>query len=371
MFGDSNDLTQEVNNDIINESFSQINTQLQFIVDYTNPQGLVNSNEGMSENVVMIFKALARALKAIWNSTTTFLTGIFGTIPRLRYYIKQVQEKIEKNQINPQQWKTYLKLDTEISFFSVNDKLPKYPVDLIQRLDDVLLFIDFYLNEYATNGLAVLKNMVYELENFNETDPILSLNELNYEAALLVGRNTPPAFKVTPINDRRFANTYWKVCDLASDKSLFVSKVPLKDASVPIERAESILANTLLITDTKEFHKVQMDRTGEIVCPNVDEVNRFCSLMLTICDKVENYQKLFAEIEKQKEKMLDATEDLVRRIQIGEIESADLPYYKTALRYNSFITATLVQTCAMSSSLAMKVTRAGLVVCNKVLTNID
>lgn len=346
------------------DNLQTINEQFLFV--YNNP---VNSNEDLSDQVVLMFKALAKALKVIWNNTTAFLKSVFGSIGRMRYYIKQIEDKLDSNTLNTHQWQSLLVLDNEISVYSVDDKLPKYSVDLIRRLDETLQFVDFYLNEYATLGAGVLKNMVYELENFNEDDPKLSLNELNYEASLLVAKNTPPAFKLTPA-DSRYTKDYWKVCNLPTDKSLFVSRVKLVENTDPLGRAESILQNVLSFNETRALHKVSIDRKGDIVSPTPDEVRRLCAMMTTMCDRIESYEKLYDEMTASKEKLLDATELLVRRLSVGGISSADVPFYKTAVRYNSFITATLIQTCTTVSSLAMKLNRATLVICNKAIVNV-
>lgn len=327
------------------------------------------SNEDMSDQVLAIFRALSAALKSIWSNTARFLSAMFGSVARMRFHTKRLLEKLEDNNNNTHLWASTLNLEQEIGILSVDDKLPRYPIDIIRMLDNLLLLSDFYLNEYATIGNGVLKNLVYETENFNEDDPALSLNELNAEVAFLVSRNTPPAFKLTTVSDRRFIGQVWKVCNLPTDKSLFVSRTAVLDSSNPIARAESIIANTLTFTDTKELHKTRVSQSGTINTPTLGEMKQMCTLVLNLCDKIENYEKIYDEICINKDKLLDNTEFLVKRLSVGEIPSTDIPYYKTAIRYNSYITASLIQTCTTVSAMVMKVNRSILVIGNRALAS--
>ena len=92
-----------------------------------------------------------------------------------------------------------------------------------------------------------------------------------------------------------------------------------------------------------------------------------CTLMDNILNYVEKFGrgKDFASIEKSKEVLVKASTDLVAR-------SRDMPpanpaqgYYRAAIKFNTYLTSTVVQPLTAMASLSLSTVRAGIVIGQK------
>lgn len=334
-------------------------------------QGKQFSNESFSSFVVAMYRAIAAAIKKVWDSVTAFFISVFGSIPRMRFFIKRIRDKVDLAG-DSYRWADRIDLGFAAEALSVNDKLPKYPIDIANRLDHLHDVLSFYLGEYMDTGVTVFKNTVYEMERFNEDEPSLTLNAISEEMLPLVQRNTPIGLKATRTIDSRFTAGSWYALDpLPGDKTMFARKERIPESITPLQRSEAIQAHTIQFLRTKVNSSVVSDRTGSIVTPRVEDLNRYCNVMLIICDKLEEFHKKHASLAEYKDKLLLASQDLVTKVRDLEDTGASVAYYKAALRYNSFLTQAIVQPCTQLVSIAMRVNKAVMVVCEKSLESGD
>lgn len=323
--------------------------------------------EGLGSFIDSIWKGIVDAMKAVWNAVKDFFYKIFGTIPRMRRSIEDIQTKAESGRTDLMTEPT-LKLGPEIGAMMRNDKLPRDGVEIVDGLDLLAQTTEYYLGEFTQVAEQVYENARVEMDGFDERDLDRSLNRLSDIAMTLSARNAPGGLKISETKDPRFAdNEYINLPHLPGNRTIYIRRVAIPERSDALGRADAIQLCICRVMDSKPRAKQTRDLNGTINMPNNAEVLQMCTLMDNILNYVEKFGrgKDFASIEKSKEVLVKASTDLVAR-------SRDMPpanpaqgYYRAAIKFNTYLTSTVVQPLTAMASLSLSTVRAGIVIGQK------
>lgn len=324
--------------------------------------------EGLMDFIDSIWRAIVDAMKSVWNAVNDFFYKIFGTIPRLRRNIEEIQEKAEKG--NDLLMEAKVKLGPELGIHMRNDKLPTRADELFNGVDILYQHVEFYLADYVKIAAEVYKDFGTEMVSFNEDRLEESLNALSDVAIHLSARYSPGELRLTEVKDPRFApGEYVNLPHLPGNKTFYIRRVTIPNADKALERAEAIQSCVVKMMDSKPRVKSTVASSGEIETPSNNDIMQLCTMMLNILDTVEKYGrgKDFIQIKKSKDELLKISDDLVSRSRDLPRDSRAIPYYRSAIRFNSYMTTTVVQPLTNLCSLALLVVRSTVVICQKSL----
>lgn len=326
--------------------------------------------EGFKSFVKGLWRSIMAALRAVWDAVTGFLAKVIGLIPRMRHWLTYYRYKLDRIP-RTWNWDPSLKLGTELFTFSVKDKLPKNNDELLDRIDLLVEYQEFYHGEFLDTAKQCYEDLTFGLYHFDESNLESSLNALCDDVQDLATRNAPPKMTLKPVTDNRFGQGgYWALPDMPGDRTMFIRRVAIASNSSPLERAETIQLNTPTIQDTKLFRKPREFGETMFPTPKIEELEKMITAAFSMCDYMERYHSSMRELEARRVKMIEGTEDLVERIESMRDESYQQPkdtaYYRAAIRFNGFVTAAVAQPCNHLATLSIRSVRAILAILSRV-----
>ena len=326
------------------------------------------SMEAFSDYMVTLYRAIAALIKRIWDAIASFFKMVLGSIPRMRWSIGLLQKRIRECNTDfriPES----VEIDLPLLSFSAKDKLPMFPSDLIKTVDTLNDHVRYYLGDYTMLAVPAFETVVYELERFNESDPVMTLNALSTAAYPLATRLQPPGMALEHVSaDGRHVGAAWRRGpNLPKDQSMFLRVQRIPESIDPLGRAAAIQESMITFATTKPNSDQSSDRTGFMSSPSLADLDKLCVMMLNMCDSVMQYNKSYTEIEVYKNRMLQASKDMVDRTRELDTTDKDLPYYRAAMRYNTYLTMAVVQPCTHLVNMVMSVNRSLLILGNRVL----
>lgn len=326
------------------------------------------SMESFTDYMVTLYRAIAALIKRIWDAIASFFKMVLGSIPRMRWAIGQLQKRIRECKTEfriPES----MELDLPLLSLSAKDKLPKFTGDLIKTVDMLNDHVRYYLGDYTTLAVPAFETVVYELERFNESDPVMTLNALSTAAYPLATRLQPPGLTLEHVGaDSRHVGADWRRGPpLPKDQSMFLRIRRVPETIDPLGRAAAIQESMVTFATTKPNSNQSSDRTGFMASPTLADLDKLCVMMLNMCDSVVAYNTAYGTIEGYKNRMLQASKDMVERTRELDPSDNDLPYYRAAMRYNTYLTMAVVQPCTHLVNMVMSVNRSLLILGNRVL----
>lgn len=334
-----------------------------------NYEGRKLSLEGIRSFIDGIWKVIVDSVKAVWRSVSDFYRKIFGTIPSMRRALAKIKAKAEDS---TDDWnrEAKLKLGVEIGKLVRDDKLPKFGGEIVEGLDILAQHVDFYLGEFTQSAADVYDRASDHMARFDADNVQESLNLISAEAIKLSATHIPGGMGLKPVKDPRMADgEYFSLPHLPGNRTMFVRKVNIPDETKPVDRASAIQQTTAQLRDSKSRLKIIKQDSGEIDTPSSADILQMVAIMTNICDRVEKYgrSKERESIDNAKETLLKVSDDLVSRSKQIEATDTALPYYRAAIKYNSFLTTAVVRPVSELVSLSLNVNRAAIVVCEKTL----
>lgn len=326
------------------------------------------SMESFSDYMVTLYRAIAALIKRIWDAIASFFKMVLGSIPRMRWSIMMLQKRIRECK-HEYRIPESIELDLPLLSFSAKDKLPKFPSDLIKTIDTLNDHVRYYLGDYTTLAVPAFETVVYELERFNESDPVMTLNALSTAAYPLATRLQPPGMTLEHVGaDGRHVGVDWRRGPpLPRDQSMFLRVKRIPESIDPLGRASAIQESMITFATTKPGSNQSSDRTGFMASPSLQDLDKLCVMMTNMCDAVVHYNTAYGEIEVYKNRMLQASKDMVERTRELDPSDKELPYYRAAMRYNTYLTMAVVQPCTHLVNMVMSVNRSLLIMGNRVL----
>lgn len=330
------------------------------------------SMEAFVDYMIALYRAIAAMIARVWAAMASFFKMVLGSIPRMRWSIGRLQKRIKDCGTDWRMAESIL-LDLPLLSLSKKEKLPKFTSDLITNVDVLNDHVRFYFHDFITMAAHAWGEIVYELERFNEDEPVNTLIALSTAALPIATRNYPPTLKLIHlVGDPRHPSSEWQALpNLLKDTTGFVQAPRIPNSSDPLAHASAIQSCMVVFDTTDPRPDYGTNRTGFIATPSLQELDKLCVLMSNMCDSVVAFNTEYEKIEAYKTRMLQASKDMVERTRELEPSDNDLPYYRAAMRYNTYLTMAVAQPCTKLVSLVMSVNRALLLLGNRAIDSAD
>ena len=327
------------------------------------------SLESFGSFISRIWEAIMAGLKKVWEAATSFFHNLFGSIPSMRRAIKTLKEDVQKLSADYRIARTG-KVGGEGRSLVVNGRLPKTGRDLLSAVDVLSQHVEFYMGEFIRNAESVYRNVANEMKTFDNNDIKKSLNAMTDEALKIALMQSPKELALKQTNDDEFSGVqYYSLSPLLGNKTFYVH-IPdenvMKDHSNPIERAEEVQRCVPVVRDSRDSIT---SFEGEISEIDPRDMVQMCSLMLRMCDLAEEFYegKSVKAIALTKNELMSTSGDMVERCKEIGNESPNLPYYKAGIKYNTYLTSSLLTPVTQLASSMMASNRALLIVLQKAI----
>ncbi len=322
--------------------------------------------EGLGAYVDASWKIVTDGIKKIWSYIADIIYKYFGAIPRLRSNLEKLKKKIQEGDFDHVTVDISTTLGIELFNLSRNDKLPKNAHEIIEGLNALKTQIDYYLGTFINTSLDIYSRVIDEFNNFNEADPSLSVKTITDTVYPLTSAFISPAITTTQTTDKRFGVGYVELPPLPGNKTIFLRKQEVDPSSDVITKADIVLSLTPMLRDSKHsLKKASLTNSIPGVYPN--EALQICDICLECLELVEKVFRgdVHKEIKEKKEELIKASEALISRANNLETGDAKVIYYRTAVKFNSFMTNTYYQLVIGLSNLTVGVCNNAGVVCSK------
>lgn len=322
--------------------------------------------EGLSDHIVNLWRYILQKLEEAWKIIYDFGYKYLGAIPRLRSELEKLKKKVSEGVINTLNWPSTFNVGIELYGLSRNDKAPTKPSDIITSIENLRLQCTHYLGVYFENYVAVyeeLKDLLSDMEDSNQAE---KLNLINDKVFPLTTAALPTDVESEAVSDKRFGADYKSLPNLPNNKTVFICTKVLPPKNEAIQRAECIQAMVPQIRDTKaSMKRSSMSYELGTMQPNdMSQIIDGCLEVLDVCEKVmrgEWFDKL-----KDAKKDLQIVSDALVRSSNG-LESNDLkiPYIRSAVKYNTMMTAIYSQLITGLTTTGLIASRSVAAVCTK------
>ncbi len=340
--------------------------------------GRTISTEGIKELAWKLWESLKKTLKKIWSKIEGFFYKVFGTIPNLRKSLESLKKRA--NEMSSKTMKgTKTELGTEVNALCTNYTAPKKGKEIVDGFKQLNGYLNSAFDKHHKGTAAIGEKLA---DSFNEYDFEKGEESLRRVVDVMGSGidlgSVVKLFDLGNYTDRRFAKgDVKKGPDLFGNKSLFltgcskITEILGKKSTAALRDAEFARAYRLdvMVSAVKEKDAVT---SATIDTMTVGEVEDFVVAGNELLDLVEEYQrgKAKKEADKARERLETATDKLTANGKKQEdMASADIAYYRSALNFNSWFIGMATQPNASLCSLGLAAIRAGIVACNKSLSN--
>ena len=330
------------------------------------------SVEGFKSFISSIWKTMLEAMIRMWRAAAKFFKALFGLIPRMRVAMYLIRKKLKDNPGYNDKRPIKMNVGSEIYMLSTNNKAPKDLIKINESLDCLVVHADFYYGEFSEVAKQVYDDVITGMESFDGGSEDNRLNDISNDALPLCQRNFPSMYTPENIIDGRFTADYKAGPHLPNNKSVFIKRVELAPTAEPILRAETIMANYVTVQPTKETGSAEEWKEREFFTPNASEIMMLLEKVELLLDKMKDYDKSLQRIYELRDRLIESTNDLVERME--ELEGTDMalrPYYRSAIRFNSYLTTAYIHPCSQIANIVFSASRAVIVLCQKAVKTID
>ena len=329
------------------------------------------SMEGFKSFLAGIWRTMLATLRRIWQSMAKFFRAVFGLIPRLRASMfllrRKMREKTDYDRRRPAQ----VTVGYEIYALSTSNRAPKTIEKIGGTLDVLVAHADFYFGEFATTAVQAYEDVIDGMEGFDSDNEDTRLNTISSDAIAIAQRNYPPLYRPERVIDSRFTPQYLVCPPLPNNKSVFIRRVDIPQTNAPLERAEAIMQNYATIQTTRESPaEDQKDRA--IATPDMSTMLFWMEKVDLMLDKVVDFEKTLDKIDAMRGRLVDVTDDLVERMEeLNDNELSLTPYYRTAIRFNSYLSTAFINPCSQLANIVLSASRAVIVISQKSMRTIE
>lgn len=330
------------------------------------------SVEGFKSFISSIWKTMLEAMIRMWRAAAKFFKALFGLIPRMRVAMYLIRKKLKDNPGYNDKRSIKMNVGSEIYMLSTNNKAPKDLIKINESLDCLVVHADFYYGEFSEVAKQVYDDVITGMESFDGGSEDNRLNDISNDALPLCQRNFPTMYTPENIIDGRFTSDYKAGPHLPNNKSVFIKRTEIAQTSEPILRAESIMANYVTVQPTKETGSAEEWKEREFFTPSASEIMMLLEKVELLLDKMKDYDKSLERIYELRDRLIESTNDLVERME--ELEGTDMalrPYYRSAIRFNSYLTTAYIHPCSQIANIVFSASRAVIVLCQRAVKTID
>jgi hypothetical protein len=114
----------------------------------------------------------------------------------------------------------------------------------------------------------------------------------------------------------------------------------------------------------------QKDRA--IATPDMSTMLFWMEKVDLMLDKVVDFEKTLDKIDAMRGRLVDVTDDLVERMEeLNDNELSLTPYYRTAIRFNSYLSTAFINPCSQLANIVLSASRAVIVISQKSMRTIE
>lgn len=330
------------------------------------------SVEGFKTFLSGVWRTILEALKRVWQATIRFFKAVFGFIPRMRASMFLLRRRLREKPQYDDKRPLKISLKDELYILATKNKAPKTPEKISETIDILIDHADFYFGEFLTVAKQTYDDVVTGIEHFDNDHEDTTLNLISADAIQIAQRNYPPLFKPEKVSDSRFSGEYLMCPPLPNNKSVFIRRVDIPDTSEPLWRANAIMQNYVSIMPTKAEPSDEEWKVRELATPDSRTLNFWLDKVDLLLDKAEEFQKVFDGIGVLRTRLINATDDLIERLEeLDPHQSSTMPYYRCAIRYNSYLSTAFIHPCTSLMNIVFSACRAVLVISQKAVKSID
>lgn len=330
------------------------------------------SMEGFRSFLSDIWKVMLATLRRIWQAMAKFFKAVFGLIPRLRMSMFLLRRKFKEKTDYDRRRPAKVTVGSEIYMLSSSNKAPKTIEKIGDLLDALVAHTDFYYGEFTEVALQTYDSVIDGLAGFDKDNEDTRLNTMSADVLPMAQRNFPPLYKPERVIDSRFTDDYYKGPPLPNNKSVYVRRVPIPQTNEPLQRAEAIMQNYASIQSTRAKDSDEVWKDREIATPDMSTMLFWMEKVDLLLDKVTDFQKSLDTIDGMRNRLVEATDDLIERMEeLDDNEQSLTPYYRTAIRFNSYLSTAFINPCSQLANVVLSASRAVIIIAQKSIRTIE
>jgi hypothetical protein len=330
------------------------------------------SMEGFRSFLSSIWRTMLATLRRIWQVMTKFFRAVFGLIPRLRMSMFLFRRKAKERADYDRRRPAKVTIGSELYMLSSSNKAPKTVEKIGDLLDVLVAHTDFYFGEFTEVALQTYDSVIDGLAGFDSDNEDTRLNAISADVLPMAQRNFPPLYKPERVIDSRFTDDYYVGPALPNNKSVFVRRVVIPQTNEPLQRAEAIMQNYASIQPTRGKDSDEEWKDREIATPDMSTMLFWMEKVDLLLDKVEGLRKSLDAVDGMRNRLVEATDDLIERMEeLDENERSLTPYYRTAIRFNSYLSTAFINPCSQLANIVLSASRAVVIISQKSLRTIE
>lgn len=330
------------------------------------------SMEGFKSFLSGIWKTMLATLRRIWQVMAKFFKAVFGLIPRLRMSMFLLRRKFKEKTDYDRRRPDKMTVGSEIYMLSSSNKAPKTVEKIGDLLDVLVAHSDFYFGEFTDVAVATYDAVIDGMEGFDSDNEDTRLNTISADVLPLAQRNFPPLYKPERVIDSRFTDDYYVGPALPNNKSVFMRRIPIPQTNEPLLRAETIMQNYVSIQPTKAKESDEEWKEREIATPSMSTMLFWMEKVDLLLDKVVDFEKGLDKIDGMRNRLVEVTDDLIERMEeLNEHERSLTPYYRTAIRFNSYLSTAFINPCSQLANIVLSASRAVVIITQKSIRTIE
>jgi hypothetical protein len=328
------------------------------------------SMEGFKSFLAGLWRTMLATLRRIWQVMSKFFRAVFGLVTRLRASVFLLRRKCKEKPDYDKRRPERITLGAEYYMLSEPDTVE----ELNGLLDATVAHADFYFGEFASIAVQAYDDVIDGMEGFDSDNEDTRLNTISSDAISIAQRNYPPLYAPERTVDSRFTNEYWVGPDLPNRKSVFIRRVPIPQTNEPLLRAEAIMQNYVSVqaTKAKYEHVGPKSDDNEFPTPNMSTIMFWLEKIDLMLDHVVAFEKSLDKIDAMRGRLVEVTDDLVERMEeLNDNEASLTPYYRTAIRFNSYLSTAFINPCSQIANIVLSTSRAVLIISQKSMRTIE
>lgn len=330
------------------------------------------SMEGFKSFLAGLWRTMLATLRRIWQSMAKFFRAVFGLIPRLRMAMFLLRRKMREKTDYDRRRPAKVTVGSEIYMLSTSNRAPKTIEKIGDTLDVLVAHADFYFGEFATTATQAYEDVIDGMEGFDSDNEDTRLNTISSDAISIAQRNFPPLYPPERVTDSRFTSEYVVCPPLPNNKSMFIRRVVIPQTNTPLERAEAIMQNYATVQPTRATDSDEEWKEREIATPSMSTMLFWMEKVDLMLDKVVDFEKTLAKIDTMRGRLVEVTDDLVERMEeLNDHELSLTPYYRTAIRFNSYLSTAFINPCSQLANIILSASRAVVIISQKSMRTID
>jgi hypothetical protein len=322
--------------------------------------------QGISDHVMNVWRYILQKLEEAWKIIYDFGYKYLGTIPRLRSSLQKLKKKLNDGNINTLNWPSTFNVGIELYALSRNDKIPTKPRDILEGIENLRLQSTHYLGVYFENYVSIYEELNEFLTDLDNGDYSSKLNAMTDKVLTLTTTALPTDSEAEKVTDKRFGNDYQSLPALPNNKTIFIRTTSLPAKNEAVLRAEAAQAMVPLVRDSKAVLKrsSMSYELGTLSPSDMAQILDACLEMLDATEKVLQGE-WFDKLKNAKRELQTTSDALVRSISSMENNNLAIPYIRSAVKYNTMMTAIYSQLITSLTTLVLVSSRSVNAICEK------